>query len=165
MLSTAGAPSERLGASRPSVAERAGYSRCSVDHHDSGLLHLLIDGVLELLDSVRLAPVHPDLQCLQTIKSRVDKSGEWGAHDTYVLRRTCPDGVSFKVSAHRSKFLSPNGYHCFAGALVSLLSSKLNLQTFDAVPGTIWSKLTFRRYALCSAEPTLTVSTWWRYKE
>ena len=33
-----------------------------VDYRDGDLLHLPFDGVLELLDGVRLAPVHPVLQ-------------------------------------------------------------------------------------------------------
>ena len=33
-----------------------------VDYRDGDLLHLLFDGVLELLAGVRLAPVHPVLQ-------------------------------------------------------------------------------------------------------
>ena len=34
----------------------------SVGHRDGGLLHLLSDSVFELLDGVRLAPVHHVLQ-------------------------------------------------------------------------------------------------------
>ena len=36
--------------------------RFSVDYSNGDLLHLPFDGVLELLDGIRLAPVHPVLQ-------------------------------------------------------------------------------------------------------
>ena len=74
-----------------------------------------------------------------------------------------PPLARVKGSAHRSKFHNPNGYRSFAGALASLLSSKMNLHwnlrhiSFNNLAKTCVSML--RSLFRCS------MSTWWRYKE
>ena len=88
------------------------------------MLHLRFDGDLELLDSVLVAPVvHPVLQYPQSMKSRGDKSGEWGAHGTSVLRLTCPDRLSLKIVPIVLNFSTQMAFTVFVGALENLLSS------------------------------------------
>ena len=56
----------------------------------------------------------------------------------YLRLETGVSGRTFlKTVPIALNFFNPNGFHCFAGDLACLLSSKFNLQTFDAFPGTI----------------------------